>query len=375
MFGRYWMEHGSKLRWSAEVAGYAKRIVRIIGHIKVADMNAIDVAHMTETLRDSGTGRVAINRAISVLRAAYTMAGRRWGCAVQPIDWRLLRSREPRERIRWITREEAARLLACLAPHTRLIVEWSLYTGLRKSETTSLIWDKINLAEGFADVQVKGGHWRRIQLSEPTKAVLARTPKAGRIVFDATNLRKNFTAGLHTAGITDFRFHDLRHTNATWLRREGASLEVIQRALGHSSVQVTQRYAHVDDQEVLAASNTITPLTTSNVVRFARARKPSFVYFVTDGKHIKIGRSTDPRRRLHALQTDHPGKLWLIGTIRADQFSELEAHARFSDQHHRGEWFLATTMMLKAIEELCRTSTPPHVGGSPARLTPGGSAK
>lgn len=375
MFGRYWVEHGSKLRWRAEVAGYAKRIVGILGHLKVADMNAVDIAHMTETMRDNGTGHVAINRALAVLRGAHTMAGKRWGCSVQPIDWRLLKSREPRERIRWITRQEAARLLACLPPHSSLIVEWSLYTGLRKSETLSLAWDKINSATGFADVQVKGGHWRRIQLSEPAKSILARTPHIGRLVFDGTNLRKNFEAGLLAAGITDFRFHDLRHTNATWLRREGASLEVIQRALGHSSIQVTQRYAHVDDQEVLAASNTIAPITQSNVVRFTRVRKQQFVYFVTDGAHVKIGRSSDPARRLGTLKTDSPRPLWLIGTIRADELSEIEAHARFSAHRQRGEWFVVTGDVLKEIEALCRTLNPTHVGGLRKRLTPSGSDK
>jgi integrase len=365
MFGRYWIEHGSKLRWSAEVAGYAKRIVVIIGGLKVCDMTTADAAHMAETLRDNNTGRVAINRALAVLRGAHTMASKRWGCPTHAIDWRGLRSKEPRERVRWISREEATRLLACVPPHAALIVEFALYTGLRKAEIKGLSWDRYDPAQGYIEVQVKGGHCRRLLISEAAKDVLARAPKNnGRYVFDWRNLRKHFEAGLKLAGIENFRFHDLRHTSATWMRQEGASLELIQRNLGHSSIQVTQRYAHVDDREALAAANAITTLLPPNVVRFQPAPKAQFVYFITDGDHMKIGHSSDPERRLRAAQTCHPKTLWLVGTIAATKITEDAAHRKFADDRLRGEWFSVTGATLKEVESMCRAAKSQHDGGN-----------
>jgi integrase len=369
MFGRYWLEHASKLRWATDVASYGKRIVNLIGHIRIADLTEVDIADMVETMRDAGTGQVALNRAISVLRGAHTMACKRWGCATQTIHWRMLRSKEPKERIRWLTKDEACRLLSCLPPHTSLIVEWSLYTGLRKAESLSLTWEAVDYARGTVDVTVKGGHKRQILLSDAARSVLERAPKRSRYVFDRTNLRKHFVAGLAAADITNFRFHDLRHTNATWMRQEGASLEVIQRSLGHSSIQVTQRYAHVDDQEVLAASNAIGTLSPSNVVRFRKVAKSQFVYFVSDGEAVKIGRSADPERRLKAIQTHHPKPLWLLGTVSTRLLTEQEAHSRFAGHRRLGEWFDGSEAVLKEIQKLCGDAKSPHVGTMAPGLT------
>jgi integrase len=368
-FGRYWLDHASKLRWAHEVEGYAKRIVAIIGDIRIADLTDVDCAHLTESMRDAGSGLVAINRAIAVLRACHTMAGRRWGCPVQRIDWRMLKAPEPKERIRWITREQAGLVLSLLPPHTALIVEFALYTGLRKREILSLRWGDVDLGNGFFEVEVKGGSRRQILLSDTAREVVERCDKSGSFVFDGTNLRKHFEAALDAAKIENFRFHDLRHTNATWLRQDGASLEIIRRSLGHSSITVTQRYAHVHDKEVLAAANSIKAVTPTNVVRFARPTKPSFIYFMTDGKAFKIGRSTDPERRLKTFQVGHPGRLWLIGTVSAAILTEREAHTMFADCASRGEWFTMTATTLKVIEGLCRDAKSQDVVGLKDGLT------
>jgi integrase len=368
-FGRYWLDHAKNLRWAHEVAGYAKRIVAVIGDIKIADLSDVDCAHLTETLRDRGAGKVAINRALAVLRACHTMAGRRWGCQTQRIDWRMLKSPEPKERVRWITRDQASLLLSLLPPHAALIVEFALYTGLRKQEIVGLQWSNVHLADGFFDVQVKGGSVRQVLISDTARAVLERCEKGGTFVFDSTNLRKHFETALEAANIENFRFHDLRHTNATWLRQDGASLEIIRRSLGHSSITVTQRYAHVHDKEVLAAANTIKTVERANVVRFAKPAKPSFVYFITDGADFKIGRSTDPERRLTAFQVGHPKRLWLIGTVSTATLTEAEAHAMFADHARRGEWFVLSATTLKVIESLCRSTKSQDVVGSRAGLT------
>lgn len=278
MFGRYWIEHGSKLRWAANVAAYSKRIVAVLGPIKVAQLTPVDCAALVETLTSEGMGKVSRNRALSVLRAAHSMAAKRWGCPVQPMDWRMLRTKEPKERVRWATREEAFSLLSHLPAHIALIVEWSLYTGLRKRETVMLAKSAVSLARNAVDVVVKGGQVRTVQLSPAARDVLERAlvanPASDR-VFDARNLRKHFTRACAKVGLRDFHFHDLRHTFATWLRQQGTAIEIVSRALGHSSIQVTQKYAHVDDREVVAATSAIGLLQVSNVVQLPAKRKTS----------------------------------------------------------------------------------------------------
>ncbi len=276
MFGRYWLEHGSKLRWAANVAAYSKRIVGILGPVKVAALTQVDCSALMETLTSEGMGKVSRNRALSVLRAAHSMAGRRWGCPIQLIDWRAFRIREPKERVRWATRDEAFALIANLPSHIGLIVEWSLYTGLRKRETLTLSKAAVSLAKNAVEVVVKGGATRTVQLSPAARDVLERAlianPNSER-VFDGTNLRKHFLRACAKTGLRDFHFHDLRHTFATWLRQQGTAIEIVSRALGHSSIQVTQKYAHVDDREVVAATSGIGLLQMSNVVQLPAKRK------------------------------------------------------------------------------------------------------
>jgi integrase len=86
-----------------------------------------------------------------------------------------------------------------------------------------------------------------IRITPPLAAVLGRTDPKERTgeVFDRTNFRKRFDAAVKASGMVDFHFHDLRHTFASWARMSGADLADICDAMGHSSVSVTMRYAHI----------------------------------------------------------------------------------------------------------------------------------
>jgi integrase len=64
-------------------------------------------------------------------------------------------------------------------------------------------------------------------------------------VFDTTNFEKRWRAATKAAGLIDFRFHDLRHTFASWARQSGADIADVKDALGHSDISMTMRYAHI----------------------------------------------------------------------------------------------------------------------------------
>ncbi len=82
-------------------------------------------------------------------------------------------------------------------------------------------------------------------------------------MFDKTNARRAWDAALKKAKIENFRWHDLRHTHATWLRQQGAPVEVVQRSMGHADIATTMRYAHVADTELVEALHKLPQLSTS----------------------------------------------------------------------------------------------------------------
>jgi integrase len=269
--GRYWIEKGQHLGWAEHVQRHLRWIVSAIGSQTVASVENHDVANLAAFRIDSGAGAAGVNRTLAVFRQVVGRASVSWGVTVQKIDWKEHFQKEPKGRVRWLTPAEAQRLCEALPEHVRLAVEWSLYTGTRKGETYGLRWADVDFERGIAEVQGKTGK-RSVWLSAEARAVLeaAKTYAyhPNRYVFDRTNQRKLFTKALEDCGLTDFHWHDLRHTHATWLRQGGAPLEIVARSLGHSTIQVTQRYAHVDDQEVKDALRKLPSLTPSatNVV-------------------------------------------------------------------------------------------------------------
>ncbi|PPD07172.1 MAG: hypothetical protein CTY28_10345 [Hyphomicrobium sp.] len=274
--GRYWIEKGQHLGWAEHVGRHLKWIVATVGTLPIAAVDNVAVGTIVDSRRDAGAGAAGVNRTLAVLRQVMGRCQKAWGVEVQHIDWKAHFQKEPKGRVRWLTPAEAQRLCEALPEHVRLAVEWSLYTGTRKGETYGLRWSDVDLERGQVSVRGKTGP-RSVWLSAEARAVLSRCSRRGLFVFDRTNHRKHFAKAVENTGLVDFHWHDLRHTHATWLRQGGAPLEIVARSLGHSTIQVTQRYAHVDDQEVKDALRNLPSLTPSatNVVPIkSRAQKP-----------------------------------------------------------------------------------------------------
>ena len=251
--GRYWKEHGRKLADERNVRRWLQYIVRFGSKdLPMRELSTKHCADMVTSMEGGDIGRIAINRVVTCLQGVHNMAAKKWEEPVKVIDWRLLKTKE-RGRTRSLTRAEAGRLLAALPIHIRRLVLFILSTGLRKKEAFDLVWTRVNTENGSVNVRVKGGEDREVLLSPEAIAVLRETPQVGRYVFDTTNWRKHFDAALVAAEIENFRWHDLRHTFATWMGQSGAALELIRDQLGHSSIAVTQKYRHVVQKEVRAA--------------------------------------------------------------------------------------------------------------------------
>jgi len=250
---KYWIEHGRRLRWARDVERNLKYIVTFIERdLPLSELSNKHVAQLAHARLEQGAGPAAVNRTVVVLQGVHNRAAGKWEEPVKVIAWKGHKLKE-QGRVRWVTVEEAMQLLDALPPHIRAIVHFLLLTGVRQREAFELTWDRVHLEKGIVEITAKGGVKRDIVLEAETFTLLQQLPRNGRYVFDTTNWRKHFDAAKKTAGITNFRWHDLRHTHATWLRQAGVPLEVVSRSLGHSGIAVTQKYAHVAQHEVRAA--------------------------------------------------------------------------------------------------------------------------
>jgi integrase len=277
--GRYWIEKGQKLKSADHERRHLKRLIEILGTVLLLrDVTNESVAAVVTAIGADGGGPAAVNRCLAAFRQVHRRAQRLWSADVQPIHWSEHFQAEPKGRVRWLTEGEAHRLLDVCPEPLRLAVEWSLLTGCRKSETYAIRWPHVDYDRGQVAIPKAKTGARVVWLTEETRALLLRCPRRNDtdLVFDKTNARKLFEAAVKAAGLTDFTFHDLRHTAATHLRQGGAPLEVVQRVLGHASITTTQRYAHVDDGEVRDALSKLPSYNSkpsSNVVPLKRRKK------------------------------------------------------------------------------------------------------
>lgn len=284
MFARYWKNYGHKLKDT----GVKAHMIEMENHfgadamfceLKTSDVAAMLEAYAAKTVRTNRGGserpgkpsESTVNRRLAVFRQIYNKASDVWDLPTQRIKFKALLRAEPDVRVRHITLDEAKRVLQRLPAHINLMVAWSLTTGCRLDETETLRWDRVNYDTMQAEVFKKGGGTRFVPIDANAVAILQLADPSGVEVFNCTNRRKHWERALKLAGIVDFRWHDMRHTFATWLGHKGAGLHVIQQALGHSKIETTMRYLHVIRGDVAAAVNRLPVLIEGPVVPMKRA--------------------------------------------------------------------------------------------------------
>jgi integrase len=203
----------------------------------------------------------AVNRPLALLRHLLRLAHEEWEVTDNVPRIRL--EKEPQGRLRWLTEDEASRLLAACrnSRNTALadLVEFCLFTGLRQGEALGLTWDRVDRSRGVVRLELtKSGRRREVPLGLNADAVLASrwTDGAKGYVFGSykwNSFRSAWEAALAAARIESFRFHDLRHTFASWLVQRGRTLKEVQEALGHQTITMTMRYSHLAPDHLRAA--------------------------------------------------------------------------------------------------------------------------
>ncbi len=272
--GRYWLEHGSRLSDHRNIKRYLLYICRHIdAEMWLSDLSNKHISAFIQSMRAAGIGERAINHTVVCMQGVHNRAGKVWEEQIRVIDWTPHKSPE-KQRTNWISLDEARELLKRMHPDTAEIVQFILLAGARKAEAFNLERDKIDWEQATATVIQKGGREHVFELSPEAMMLLRSLPDRGRYVFDTTNWRKRFDEAKRACGLDTLRWHDLRHTAATWLGQSGAPLEVIKTQLGHSSINVTQKYRHVNRTEVRAALQRVPTLvpTAENIVPLKRRK-------------------------------------------------------------------------------------------------------
>lgn len=225
------------------------------------------------TARGTKRTPATVNRYLSVLSHLFTIAIKEWGWLTENPLSKITKLKEPRGRVRYLSdNEREALLLACKEsknPYLYLIVVLALSTGARRMEILSLRWEDVDLNRKVIVLhQTKNSERRILPIAGLALTLMeqhAKIIKFGTdLIFPSHNskkpmdIRKPWEIALKHAGIENFRFHDLRHSAASYLAMNGASLAEIAEVLGHKTLQMVKRYAHLSEAhtaKVVASMN------------------------------------------------------------------------------------------------------------------------
>lgn len=214
-------------------------------------------------------GPSTVNRYMAALSHVFTMAVKEWGWLDDSPMRKVSKPKEPRGRVRYLSDEERDALLkACKDssnPDLYVAVVLALSTGARQMEILGLRWGQVDTRRGVITLtETKNGEIRALPLTGHALELVQERAKVRRIDTDLVfpgrkprrindrevawqpvDLRAPFMTALKKAGITNFHWHDLRHTAASYLAMNGASLAEIAEVLGHKTLAMVKRYAHL----------------------------------------------------------------------------------------------------------------------------------
>jgi len=271
---------------------YLTKIRTFFGDKLLEEITALDVARFQAELKAKPTrykrarGTADVNRHMADLRAMLNKA----------VDWEIIPRNpadkvedfpEPAGRNSYLTTDQAKALLKACHSHLKPIVLCAIETGMRKSEVLGLRWREIRDGQIYlSGERTKNGKPREVPISGPLLAELEKIRKensaekvvsADDVVFKIKKVRKAlvhgkvrvivgpmksvasaWTEAKKRAGIDpSFRFHDLRHTTASWLKMAGVDDYTVMEILGHSDHTMMKRYAHLSPEHKKTAINTL----------------------------------------------------------------------------------------------------------------------
>lgn len=285
-FERAWREHKlgdrsavpwreAAARWLTETRKRSKEKDEYIlawfgGHLDNEPLSAIDreaIEELRELLLEEGSSEANVDRYMQCLRAVLRKARDdwRWIESIPKVPMYAPALKEPR----WLRRPEFERLKRELPPHLRLCAEFAVLTGLRMRSMLGLTWERVDLRRRRAWVPMDGMKGKRtfgFPLSREAVKVLRRAKTAsptGANVFQyegaslADCNTEAFKKAVARAKVGPLRWHDLRHTFASWAIQGGVSLHELMQLGDWKSYQMVLRYAHLAPDHLAKAAEKV----------------------------------------------------------------------------------------------------------------------
>ena len=235
--------------WKVKIGGY------LLAHVTPGVISA-ELSSMRKT-KSAGTA----NRYLAALSHLFTKICKDWSWLQENPIHKIEKMKEPRGRVRFLSPSEREKLFKTCQESQCVdlfpIVLVAISTGARKAEILDLGWENYDTQRHqIAVLETKNDERRTLYLRGRAMEVFwalyekAGKPEAGRIF--PHDIDKYFREAVRAAGIKDFRFHDLRHTCASYLAMNGTSLVAIAELLGHKTLNMVKRYAHLSESHTAA---------------------------------------------------------------------------------------------------------------------------
>jgi len=280
---KHYLPHAKahKQTWDDDKNQIERRLNPVLGKLRLQTITAKDIAvvHAREKER---TSACTANHLLATLRRMLNLACD-WGMLEKNPASSQAKFKEGPLRERYLSKEELPRFLKALEEQDDQLsvaaLRLLLFTGCRREEILSLRWENVRRDEGRIFLpKTKNGRSRTVHLNEKALEVLAELKERKEqeprtrdsdYVFPSRqgakkpylyDLRKPFEKACQSAGVENFRVHDLRHTFASLAVSSGASLFDVQKLLGHQDIAMTQRYAHLAADDLKRASEGVATL-------------------------------------------------------------------------------------------------------------------
>ena len=262
---KVYVEYASQLKWWEEQ----------IGDVRLSDLSTALISEKRDLLSRTITNRkkqmspARVNRYMAALSTVLNTSIREWEWMEDNPMRKISKLKEPRGRVRHLSKDERESLLAACKDsvnnHLYLAVVLALSTGARQQEIWGLRWSEVNFETGFITfTETKNNEYRSVPLKGHALELLLGHSKIRRIDSDLVfpskknpvvrhDFRDPWNKALVVAEVEDFRWHDLRHSCASYLAMNGVPMLTIAEILGHKTLAMVHRYTHLNTEHLTEA--------------------------------------------------------------------------------------------------------------------------
>ena len=274
-----WYESHSRARKRSKEThlGRLNLLRKFFGRLRADEVTWFTVENYKSRRLKEGVSKKTINKELKILKSVYNRAKKLGLYKGDPPRIDMFKE-EGDERLRYLLPEEAERLIRACPEWFRPVVVFALNTGLRAGEIFSLRWENIDFENRVIRIEstrTKTKEVYTVPMNDVVHELLLKIKEAqvengvdhGYVFTSSKGLpykyedrtyRRVFVNACKKAGIEDLRFHDLRHTFASWVAMNSKDIYAVQRLLNHKDLRMTKRYAHLTQQYLKEVVNSIT---------------------------------------------------------------------------------------------------------------------